>query len=559
MTLSITSYLLLSGSGLMFFYLADRLFLRSLSALRYKRTYYLAAIGGSMVLPLLALLIPYDFGEMLLSHDPLEGVHIVIEKPEVAALEAAGEAHPSVIVTLGKVLPFVWLAGILVMLLRLLIGLITATRIISRAERREASEGEVIYITEEERNPFTFMGRIVIPRHLHDSPGFALILGHEQAHARGKHHLDLLLDQACTTLHWWNPFAWGLVSAHRETLEYLADKTVLDSGVARKVYQRQLLESTLKITAESLSLSFSVHNLKKRIMMMNSNDNLSKRTQLWRVSTALAATSLMLLVGSNMMATPSALPVVEESASPTMQVEDSKISSEILDKVPDILPKYPGGEKAMMQFLAKNINYPKEAQEKNLQGKVLISFVVSKTGELKDFKVIKSVHPVLDNEALRVVKLMGKWIPGEVKGEAVETSFTIPVSFKIGANDNKKDSNDKVFEYLETMPQYEGGQSAMMKFLAENIRYPKEAVDKKLQGRAIVGFIVEKDGSITNVEITGSVDPLLDNEAMRVVKLMNKWIPGKDTKGNPVRCRFNLPVNYRLPQKDTADTESDKM
>lgn len=116
-------------------------------------------------------------------------------------------------------------------------------------------------------------------------------------------------------------------------------------------------------------------------------------------------------------------------------------------------------------------------------------------------------------------------------------------SFMTSTAQTKK--NNMVFDVVEVMPQFPGGQIAMMKYIMENIKYPKQAMKEGIQGRVTVRFIVEKDGSISDVKPILSVHPLLNKEAVRVVKSMPKWTPGKQN-GKPVRVRFNLPVMFKL-------------
>lgn len=116
-------------------------------------------------------------------------------------------------------------------------------------------------------------------------------------------------------------------------------------------------------------------------------------------------------------------------------------------------------------------------------------------------------------------------------------------SFTTSTAQTKK--NDMLFSVVEVMPQYPGGQIAMLKYLMENIKYPEQAMKKGIQGRVAVSFIVEKDGSISDVRPILSVHPLLNKEAVRVVESMPKWTPGKQN-GKPVRVRFNVPVMFKL-------------
>ena len=106
----------------------------------------------------------------------------------------------------------------------------------------------------------------------------------------------------------------------------------------------------------------------------------------------------------------------------------------------------------------------------------------------------------------------------------------------------KKHNEEKVYEVVEQMPSFPGGQEALMTYINNNIKYPDEVCG---QGRVVVSFIVEKDGSITNATIRRSVDPAFDREALRVISSMPKWIPGKNN-GRNVRVRFNVPVQFKL-------------
>ena len=116
-------------------------------------------------------------------------------------------------------------------------------------------------------------------------------------------------------------------------------------------------------------------------------------------------------------------------------------------------------------------------------------------------------------------------------------------SFMTSTAQTKK--NNMVFDVVEVMPQYPGGQIAMLKYIMENIKYPEQAMKEGIQGRVTVRFIVEKDGSISDVKPVLSVHPLLNKEAVRVVKSMPTWTPGKQN-GKPVRVRFNVPVMFKL-------------
>ena len=106
-------------------------------------------------------------------------------------------------------------------------------------------------------------------------------------------------------------------------------------------------------------------------------------------------------------------------------------------------------------------------------------------------------------------------------------------------------TDDKVYEVCEQMPTYEGGDAALLKYITDSVKYPELAKKHGVQGRVVIGFIVEKDGSLTNVKVLRAVDRALDAEALRVVKGMPKWIPGRQNKQR-VRVKYNVPVSFRL-------------
>ena len=108
-------------------------------------------------------------------------------------------------------------------------------------------------------------------------------------------------------------------------------------------------------------------------------------------------------------------------------------------------------------------------------------------------------------------------------------------------NDTIKVVEDVIFVIVEQMPEFPDGEKALHKFLIDNIVYPKEAREKKLDGRVVIGFVVEPDGSLTNFTIVRGVDPILNEEALRVAKLMPNWNPGKQ-RGKPVRVQFMVPI-----------------
>lgn len=110
---------------------------------------------------------------------------------------------------------------------------------------------------------------------------------------------------------------------------------------------------------------------------------------------------------------------------------------------------------------------------------------------------------------------------------------------------NEDAREEPLWDICEEMPEYFGGMDSLRSYLSHNINYPEEAKEKELSGRVYIQFVIEKDGSVNDVKVMRSVDPLLDNEAVRVVKAMPKWKPGIE-KGKPVRVKYVLPIIFKL-------------
>ncbi|GAB6008332.1 TonB family protein [Dysgonomonas reticulitermitis] len=211
----------------------------------------------------------------------------------------------------------------------------------------------------------------------------------------------------------------------------------------------------------------------------------------------------------------------------------------------DTLPEYPGGSEKMPYFIRDNLRYPLMARESGVVGRVFTQVIVSKTGNIVEYSINKSVHPLLDQEALRVVKKMPKkgWTPGKVKGEPVNMYCIIPITFRmrVGVQDNK----EVYLKEMNSLPSYPGGETAMHTFIQQKLEYPKEAQKKEIEGRVYLQFVVTETGEISDIEVSRSVHPLLDSEAIRVVKMMPKWIPAMEN-GEPVKAVFKLPMQFRL-------------
>ena len=163
--------------------------------------------------------------------------------------------------------------------------------------------------------------------------------------------------------------------------------------------------------------------------------------------------------------------------------------------------------------------------------------VIKKDSEVKPEEELKS------QEDLNKTKTaIGSF---DVKGNDEAGGEGLKAKEVIAQPEPPKEEETKVFDVVEVMPSFPGGQAALFEWLSKNIKYPVVAEENGVQGRVIVTFVVERNGSITDVQVVKSVDPSLDKEAVRVVKAMPHWIPGKQN-GSAVRVKFTVPVTFRL-------------
>lgn len=163
--------------------------------------------------------------------------------------------------------------------------------------------------------------------------------------------------------------------------------------------------------------------------------------------------------------------------------------------------------------------------------------VIKKDSEVKPEDELKTQDQLMDNKAA-----IGSF---DVKGNDDANGEVLKAKEVIAQPEPPKQEENKVFDVVEQMPSFPGGNGALMQYLSSNVRYPVVAQENGVQGRVVVSFVVEKDGSITDVNVVRSVDPSLDKEAARVVRSMPNWIPGKQN-GSAVRVKYNVPVSFKL-------------
>lgn len=206
-------------------------------------------------------------------------------------------------------------------------------------------------------------------------------------------------------------------------------------------------------------------------------------------------------------------------------------------------PRFPGGNEAMLKFLSDSIVYPKEAQERGIQGRVICNFLVMKDGSIDSVNIVRGVDPLLDAEAVRVIESMPKWEPGRQRGQAVNVRFTLPVTFRVNKPEEESTSEESsvligdlrtneasMSVSVQVMQDqvFPGGEEGFMRYVSDNIRYPVEAQEKGIQGLVNATLTFRNDGYIGGVEVQpdSGDEAILSKEVLRVITAMPEWEKG---------------------------------
>lgn len=422
-------YLLQVNVGLILFYALYKLVCTRDTFFRSRRFILIVSLVLPFILPFI------DVREWLESRDRmimLTHFDYSAVLPEIVVGSEAVETGNRVFV-LSEWIGYLYLAGVLVLLVRLVIQAFSLYRLIVRMPEKEIN-GVCVKCLNDPSGPFSFFGWIFMNPAAVKEDEISEILTHEMAHVRQHHSVDVLLAEMVSICCWMNPFAWLLKREVRLNLEFLADRKVMEAGFATKSYQYHLLGLAYN-HKYGLSNNFNFSHLKQRIIMMNKK----KSNAAGHIKYALfVLPAFALLVAGNISCsqdasqTEDAKEEVVAPVSPEAKEApaDSTAKEEVF-MVAEQMPEYPGGMKEMLKFLQENVKYPENAMKNNVQGRVIVQFVVEKDGTPTEFKVARSVDPDLDAEALRVLQTMPKWKPGMQRGKIVRVKFTVPVSFKL--------------------------------------------------------------------------------------------------------------------------------
>ncbi len=196
-------------------------------------------------------------------------------------------------------------------------------------------------------------------------------------------------------------------------------------------------------------------------------------------------------------------------------------------------PSFQGGEEALEEYIRSRLVYPHSAIADNIEGQVLIGFKIDTLGWPHDARVLRKLHYACDSAALAIVKKMPRWTSGNPEPDL---EFKLPIVFKLPDKDIRRT--------CDTMPRFIGGEMEMFNYIRKNLKYPVRGCHD-IQGRVAIRFVVTKEGKIENPVILRSLDYYMNEEALRVVRMMPDWEPAIH-EGKKVDCYFIIPIVFRV-------------
>lgn len=494
----ILSFTLTSGIILLCLYLPYKLLLARENQHRLNRLILLGMYLLAIIVPLLK---PVSF--FVRNTDSTPSVADAVANIEIGPL--TGGIIESETPGWTRIVLWIYVIGMVITLCRFVWAYIKLSNII-RKGRKEKMDGYTLVITgDESRSPFSWRKYVVVGDKK-DTEECRAVIVHELRHLSARHSMDLIIAQIYAIAVWYNPVSWLMIDELKTVHEYEADEAVIDSGVNLKEYQMLLIKKAVGARLPSLANSLNHSKLQKRITMMYQ----SKSKMAGKFSSLALVPALA--IGMAVVSIPAVASLISDASEAFLVDPVGKVTKKSVDS------------EMVASGSFQNVSQVMDASETET---LSISETESKSESVK-------AEDFLYSE--------------EGMSSEITSAAANPTAEQV---DKKKD--EKVYLAVEKQAEFPGGTKAMMEWLGNNIRYPEDAFKADMQGRVIVKFVVNKDGSISDASILKSVSPSLDQEAVRVVMAMPKWAPGENN-GEKVASYFHLPVVFKLSNPEPADT-----
>ena len=552
--MSFAHYLLQVNLYLIVFYGFYKLLLDKETYFTLNRIYLVSAGFLSLVIPFIRL-------EWLTEQKAAQQVYTTV-KWDAVLQQATIVTEAQEGFKWGNLIVYIYCAGILFFLGRLIYNLLAVNKLI-----RMAKDGSA----------FSFFNKKVIDLEL---PQRDVIDIHEEAHIKQWHTLDILFFEVIGIITWLNPIIYLYKKAIKNIHEFLADEHAADFQGDKAEYALLILSKSFGISPNALTSNFFEKSLiKKRIYMLHKERSKKAAVIKYGISIPLFAIFIVfssatirknkkLLVFSEQIPLEKPIALVEEMVTKPMEFTEAKDS--VLVQNVSIEPNW----KDFYKFLGKNILYPKDAQENSLQGNAAIKFTL-KNGKVSDLSTNEDLGRGCDEEVMKSIL--------SYKGfkEVENGKYLLNVAFRLSGADSEiknefsanprgykklsqltvtgfaptsaiSDEHEKVYDFvsIEKVPDFPGGMKKFYEYLGKSIKYPVTAQNNNVQGKIFLSFTVEKDGELNDVQVIRGLGSGLDEEALRVIKGSPKWNPGIQN-GDPVRVKYHIAVNFTLDNAET--------
>lgn len=339
-----------------------------------------------------------------------------------------GKLLSEVLVTTGQVNSFsnpmtgppgyiypVYVTGVILFLFKLIVDFSSLLYLIIRQKK---SGSRIIRYQNFNTAGFTAMGFIFINTRL--SPEEAgNVIRHERNHLRQNHYIDIIFIEFMTAFQWFNPFIHLFNRELRAIHEFQADQGCLSSGIPVTNYQSLLLSQIFKSGSLKLTNSFSNPSLLRKRMLMMTKERTPGMANFKLLSVIPVAGFVLLSLSPNPLPAPPPPPPIPVSEN----IGDMPLV------IAEKMPSFPGGDKALLNYITANIRYPQEAARKNIQGRVIVRFCITTEGGISQVSVLKNIDPALDAEAVRVVQSLPAFVPGRQGGQPVPVWYMVPITF----------------------------------------------------------------------------------------------------------------------------------
>ena len=511
---TIFAYSIYSSILLMAMYLIYKWLLSGERQLAFNRGVLLAIYAVALVAPSFALGFPRhgDAATVL-----IDGIDVSVAAEAFTGEESSDPEWPVVLLA-------AYLAGVVLCIAHTLIVAFRLAVIVRKGERKPLQEGYTLILTDDGSvAPFSWWKYVVMSRRDYKEYGDVILI-HELRHLGASHWSDLLLAQLVAIFQWYNPAAWLMREELKTVHEYQADDAVMRSGADIESYHMLLIRKAVGARFPSLANSLNHSQLKKRITMMYKKSSSKGRRMR---SLALVPAVVAALLATNIPAVGSLL---REASMAEISLPEGKVTEKSAER--QTLPATTGSVVSIKGSGEGSVaSASKDQMDYYIDGKLSTKDEMSslKNDEIASVTVNKQAGAVyIDTKA------------NASAGSSQSSQAKQSVS-----------GNEAVYTTVEEMPRFPGGEAVMMRYVAQNMKYPETAMKADKQGRVVVRFTVSSTGKVQDPQIVRSVDADLDAEALRVVSTLPDFIPGK-VDGKPVSVSYTMPISFRLSKDEPA-------